>query len=108
MGKRVMLVVDVGFKDYDLIEEVCNEKVGVRDKVYVGMSDRAEILTKMYARERGLDVVWIKDVFRDLKEVDEVIAFWNGATMRTKYIIDEAKTIGIETEVVRYDMEPQR
>ena len=28
MCKRVMLVVDVGFKDYGLIEGVCNERVG--------------------------------------------------------------------------------
>ena len=108
------------FDDYNLVKERCDfflsEKMKCHQVIIIsGHASGADSLGERYASEHGLKTElhpadWkahgkaagsIRN--KEMAEVaDALIAFWDGASRRTKNMIDTAKSKGLKVVVIIY------
>ena len=118
METRVIVCGSRQFKDYDMLEEVLNSILPKYKNIVIvsGHGGGADLAGEEYAIRRGLfletfPAEWDKygraaGPIRNSKmleyasrELPVVVAFWDGISRGTKYTIEKAKEMGIQTYV---------
>lgn len=118
---RVIIAGGRGFKDYDLLTKTMNHLLSrVNDDITVvcGKARGADTLGEQYAKEHGYSVQYFPadwsrygksaGYLRNTemaKNADALVAFWDGASLGTRHMIEIAKAHGLKVRVKRYDKE---
>ena len=110
-----MRVAVVGSRNIELVnlEEYLPEDV---TEIISGGAKGVDSCARAYAREHGIKLTEFLPDYRRygrgaplrrnltiLEHVDLVLAFWDGQSRGTKFVIDNARRMGVEVRVIQID-----
>lgn len=116
---RVIIAGGRDFDDYELlVKSVDRWLARVRDDICIvcGKARGADTLGEQYAKERGYPVHYFPADWKKfgksagyirntemVQNADALIAFWDGKSLGTRYMIATAEHLGLEVRVVEYE-----